>query len=716
MKRLGKSFNLFVLICGIVVCLESAWASTNRDADSEKRVKAEFMNLQVPFVKNDGQFDSRVRYFAPTAAGPVFVEDDIITYCVPAPKFHKAYSIKERFLKSRQGRAEGLNPARAKVNLLKGGRGAWKGNISSFEAVSLGEIYKNITLELRAHNRSVEKIFTVMSGGDPGDIAVRIQGARKIQCDKSGNLTITTALGNLRMSAPIAYQEVAGQRISVPVAYKVTGKDTYCFKTGPYDRSLPLIIDPMLASTYLGDSDTEVIRAIVKGASNSIYVAGWTKSYYFPVTEGVVSEFLAGGTDVFISKLDASNTLQLTTLEASTFLGGSADDYAYGMTIYTDMEDDEHLLLTGVTRSNDFPITPEAFDVDFNGVQDIFIAKLNDSLDTLEASTFLGGTGYDYAYTLAVNPDAGVVFVGGSTLSADFPITMNTAYDVCLTGAGDAIVARFDLGLKVLQRCTFLGGSLLETVYGMVISDSAVWVTGETTSKDFPTSPGAYSRQAKGGKDVFVSQFATDLNALRRSTLVGGSYDESPSAIARYYDGISGHIYVTGYTKSANFPVKLKSYSRKLMGSEDAFIFRMNDSLGLLEASTLLGGKGSDFATSIALSSDQPPYVYVSGHTKSTDFPATGGAYATNSQGDYDVFVSMLNASLTTLAASTYVGNTKEDLAYGMVLDSEGVFVAGSTKSNFLPPATGLQGPYQGAFGGAVDGLLFYISNDLSEN
>ncbi|NOZ69909.1 MAG: hypothetical protein GXP46_11880, partial [Deferribacteres bacterium] len=152
----------------------------------------------------------------------------------------------------------GINKSLTKVNYFTGKKENWKTGIPTWQEVSLGEIYKGIELKLKAYGRNMEKLFTVQPSGSVKDIMLKIEGADGLRINKKGELEIATALGTVKMTKPVAYQEIDGRRVEVAANYIISSQGqglTYGFQVGKYDNTKPLVIDPLLASTFLGGAD-----------------------------------------------------------------------------------------------------------------------------------------------------------------------------------------------------------------------------------------------------------------------------------------------------------------------------------------------------------------------------------------------------------------------------------------------------------------------------
>jgi len=238
-------------------------------------------------------------------------------------------------------------------------------------------------------------------------------------------------------------------------------------------------------------------------------------------------------------------------------------------------------------------------------------------------STFLGGSGSDRGYDIAVDGD-GNTYVIGSTHSSDFPTTTG-AFDTSYGGgSSDIFVTKVDAsGTAPLVYATFMGGNGEDYSEGIAIDgDGNVYVTGYTYSSDFPTTTGAVDTVS-----TWCCAFVTKVNAsgtapLIYSTFLDGSSDDYGEGIA--VDG-SGNAYVTGYTYSSDFPTTTGAFNISQSSYGDVFVTKVNASgTAPLIYSTFLGGNGTDKGHSIAV--DSSGNAYVIGYTTSSDFPTTTGA------------------------------------------------------------------------------------------
>ncbi len=262
----------------------------------------------------------------------------------------------------------------------------------------------------------------------------------------------------------------------------------------------------LLASTYLGGSNGDYSISIALDPSGNVYVTGYTYSTAFPTTSGAYDTSFHGWNDVFVSKLNSG----LTSLLASTFLGGFSDDWGYSLALDTS----GNVYVTGYTGSTNFPTTSGAYDTSFNGgSEDVFVSKLDSGLTSLLASTYLGGSSNDSGFSLTLDTSGNVYVVGWT--SGNFPTTSG-AYDTSFNGKYDVFVSKLNSGLTGLLTSTYLGGFGADQGYTLTLDTSGnVYIAGYTYSYlDFPTTSGAYDTSFNGGYyDVFVSKLDANLSA-----------------------------------------------------------------------------------------------------------------------------------------------------------------------------------------------------------
>src|SRR5262245_4107315 len=395
--------------------------------------------LAVPFVANAGQSDPRVAYSASTFSGTVFVtKEGELVYALPAPGHREAvglrepasgWTLTERFVDGHPSPI-GAHSAATHVSVFAGNDPArWQRDVASYADVDLGAVWPGISVALTAHGKQVEKVFTVEPGAVPDAIRVRVAGAESLAVADDGALVAHTGVGDVRLTPPVAYQEVAGTRRMLPAQYAISG-DEYGFRVRGYDPTLPVVIDPLLQATYLGGSDIEEAFAMaIAPTTGDVYVAGFTSSINFPGTTGGAQRLFGGVTDAFVARLNAS----LTALEQATYLGGSGNDRARALAIAPTTGE---VYVAGSTGSLNFPRTSGGAQSALRSGADAFVARLSASLTSLDQATYLGGSAdTETATALAIAPATGTVYVAGVTVSTDFPGTSGGAQSARATNS-----------------------------------------------------------------------------------------------------------------------------------------------------------------------------------------------------------------------------------------------------------------------------------------
>jgi hypothetical protein len=459
----------------------------------------------------------------------------------------------------------------------------------------------------------------------------------------------------------------------------------------PYDEihSNTQTSDALEYSTYFGGSRQDYAYNIAVDALANAYIVGSTYSTDLPVSGGALQKINKGQQDAFFIKLNSKGT----TLEYSTYFGGSGDDSAWSIAI----DKKRNVYIAGDTKSVDFPVSQGSMQKDFKGVNDAFVIKFNTNGFVLEYSTYLGGIFGDYAKAICVD-ESYHAYITGNTMSPDFPITQG-AFQTA-NKADNAFIAKLDALGNMLVYSTFLGGTVQDIALGIAVDiEDNAYVTGRTMSPDFPVTPGAFQVKHKGLVDVFVAKLNFRGSALLYSSFMGGS----GSDIA--YDILVDSnkcAYLTGSTQSPDFPVTLKAYQTKQIGSLDGFVVKINDNGTKQLYSTYLGGSEQDIARSIAM--DKKGFVYIVGETLSNNFPTTSGSYQKNKSLGHDAFVAKLSTDLKDLHYSSFLGGSYSENPWDMALDLDGkVYIVGQTNSTDFPVTAGA---YQKSISGSQDFFL----------
>ena len=393
----------------------------------------------------------------------------------------------------------------------------------------------------------------------------------------------------------------------------------------------------LIYATFIGGSGLEWGRAIAIDSAGNAYIAGQTKSSNFPTTKNAFDRSLGipancprctiDNYDAFVTKLNPTGS----ALVYSTYLGGASDiDDALGIAV----DAAGSAYVAGETASADFPTTAGAFRTARNASNDAYVTKLNPAGSGLVYSTFIGGSQVDFAVRIAVDTSNNA-YVLGNTSSADFPTTTG-AFDSSQNGTFDLFMLKLNAAGSNLVYSTFLGGSAFDSAEGLAVDSSGnAYVSGITSSADYPVTPGAFQTvsQNSNGGGGFVTKLNATGSALVFSTFVG---DSNVSGIALTP---AGNMWLTGGTVSLNFPVTPDAFQGFLhagANSSEAFIAELNSTGSALLYSTYLGGNDTDYGTDLKL--DSAGNVYITGTTRSSDFPITPNAFDRVFKGRQDIF------------------------------------------------------------------------------
>ncbi len=684
------------------LCLSSQAVATTTapaDAATQARLSAAYGHLPLRFEANQGQTDPRVNFLSHGADYSLFLTPTRAVLELQQSGGGNVVAMK----------VLGANPTSHPVGLGKqvgvsnyfigNDPAKWHTNIANYARAAYRNVYHGVDLVYHGDQQQFEYDFVVHPGADPRAIHLAFAGTQGQSIDAHGNLVLHTSGGDLVEHAPAAYQTINGVRHPVASRFVIGRDGQVGFRVGHHDHGRPLVIDPVLSySTYLGGRANDSGNAIAVDSSGSAYITGFTASSNFP-TKGPIQPSNAGGNDVFVTKLNPTGT----AIVYSTYLGGSNSDIGNGIAV--DSAGDAYV--TGSTTSANFPMK-SPLQSGLRGSEDAFLLKLNPAGTALVYSTYLGGSGIDVAYGIALGGSGGT-YVTGTTGSTDFPVTSG-AYQTTNSNTDDAFVAQVNATGSSLVYATYLGGNSGAHGLGIAVNGSGnAYVTGWTGSSDFATA-GAYQTVNAGG-DAFVAELNAAGSARVYATYLGGYGNNRGNAIA--VDG-SGNTYVTGYTDSTSFPV-FNAYQSVSGGYGDAFVTEFNASGSALLYSTYLGGNGADNAGADggAIALDSVGNIYVTGSTQSTNFPTTLHAFQPSYGGGGDAFVAKMNPTLSgpaSLVYSSYLGGSRSnEEGFGIAVDSSGnAYVAGQTFSNDFPTTTNAS---QTRFGGTSDAFVTKISS-----
>ena len=567
----------------------------------------------------------------------------------------------------------GESPSIAAVHVLRGNdEAAWQRNLPVYSRLTYRELYPGISLVYGGHERYLKSQFVVAPQADPAAIAIEYPGS-EIELAAGGDLLIHTPDGVIREAKPEVWQPGANGPVPVTAGFALVGGSTVGFRLGEYDRSLPLIIDPVVSfSTFVAGTRTDLATGVALDAAGNAWVTGYTDSPDLPVAT-TMQPSNAGYNDAFVAKFDGSTGALLSL----TYLGGTADDKAFAIAVGADGSP----VIAGSTTSQDFPVRA-AFQPSNHGYRNAFVAKLKPAGDGFVYSTYLGGStpNSDWGYGVAVDPN-GQVCVVGEASSTDFPI--KSSWQAARKGATDAFVTVLSNSGSLVMS-TYFGGTNDDKALAVAFDSSGIYIGGGTFSTDLPLK-GAFQGAKGAGEDGFVAKFslASGVADLVYSTYLGGSGGNS--AIPERVYGIAvdsaTNAYAAGTTNSVDFPTVLP-YQASLGGGTDAFVAKFGPA-GTLLFSTYLGGNADELGVSVALDLQGTPYV--AGKTDSSYFPVVKPVQQQKA-GMTDVFVASLAADGSALTFSTYLGGAANDLGKGIAVRSpSAIWIVGQSSSTDFP-------------------------------
>jgi len=398
-------------------------------------------------------------------------------------------------------------------------------------------------------------VYSTFIGGS------NMEFGRRIAIDAAGNAYLT---GQTKSSNFPVTGNAFDRTINIPPNCPRCATDV----TDGFVTKLNAAGSALVYSTYLGGTEDDSPRGIAVDAGGNAYVIGETLSPDFPTTAGAFRRTYSGNYDMFVTKLNAAGS----ALAYSTFIGGTQVDN--GERVAVDASGNAYVM--GFSSSLDFPTTAGAFDRTNNGGFDVTLTKVNQSGSGLVYSTYLGGQGSDSGGGLVVN-DAGEAYVSGGTGSLDFPTTAGALHTT--PDGSDNFVTKFNAAGSALVYSAVFGGTASEGASGIDLDAAGnAWITGSTSSANYPTTADAADRSLNGGADAFISELNASGSALVYSTLQGGSQSDIGLDVA--VDAI-GDVYVTGHTFSLDYPATVGAFDTVWAGDltifwGDAFVTKID--------------------------------------------------------------------------------------------------------------------------------------------
>ncbi len=603
----------------------------------------------------------------------------------------------------------------------------WKGNVPVYMGLSYKNLYKGITVNYFEDNDNLKYDILIAANSDPSVIQMTYEGLEGLEISE-GRLVMKTALGPVYEYIPEAYQIVNGQKLIIPCSYSLSN-DQVGFKLGKYDRSQPLLIDPILDfSTFSGATDDNWGFTATYDNSGHFYGGGIAFGSGYPITTGIVQNTYGGGAfDVSITKFNPTGS----ALIYSTFIGGNNIDMPHSMFV----NNQDELVILGSTSSTDFPILSNGYQSTFsigsnvafppgaasnasysNGAN-AFIFKLNATGASQLGSTFIGSTSGPVGTNSAITKNYsdrsrgevivlgnGNIAIATSTRAADLPF-LNPGAPLATNNVQYAVVAVFNSSLTQLVWGSYFGGTNHETGYSVKTDGTNIFLCGSTQSTDLPMFPTSFESNLQGGLDGYIAKFNGANGQLLGATYVGTSgYDQA------YFIDIDkfGSVFLFGHS-NVNFPISGGKYSNP---NSSQFIHKYSSNLSTRVWSTAIGsGQPKIDLVPSAFMVDECLNIYLSGWGGGSNsitngflggntngLPVTNDAIKSSTDGS-DFYFMVLDRDASGLLYGSFYGGSEDEHVDGGTsrFSPDGTIyqaVCAGCGENFLPTFPTTPGAY----------------------
>ena len=640
-------------------------------SDSKKSMLMKtYGRLPIRFEANEGQTDANVKFLARGAGYHLFLMADEAVIALQRSSTlgssstaradrSLSTSMRLRFLGTNATTVPvGMEKLPGQSNYFVGNDSRqWRTQVPAYARVRYEGIYPGIDLIYHGYPSQLEYDFVAAPGANVSVITMELTRLRAnvekgavetdtpARIDAAGNLVLDAGNGRVLLHRPLVYQTADSRkktgRAYVDARYVMRGANRVGFEVGAHDARKALIIDPIL-------------------------------SY-------------------------------------STYLGGDQDDLGNAITV----DGSGSVYVTGGTTSTNFPVTSGVVQGTYGGADggyqsvngDIFVTKLSPDGSSLVWSTYIGGSGDDNAYSIAV--DGTGVYLTGGTNSSDYPVTPGVYRPTSGVGLTDVFVTKLNPTGSTLLYSTHIGVSG-EGIRGFGIAVDAggnAYVAGGA-GPGFPTTASAYQTSSIAFSSGFAMKLNPDGSAADYSTFLSGGNSSDVDYAESIAVDKNGNAYVTGFAGSSTFPVTAGAFQSNNAGPHDAFFTVLNSTGSALLYSTYLGGSGNDEGFRIAV--DSAGMAYIAGMTASSNFPTTAGAFQTAyGGGASDAFIAKLDPTKSgsaSLVYATYLGGSGDDnliaFPWGILaVDSLGdAYVTGGTTSTNFPTVHAIQAQSGGGY------------------
>ncbi len=599
-------------------------------------------------------------------------------------------------------RIEARDRHREVNNYFTGGKQVM--DVSSSQEVWYTGVYSGIDVRYYpAADGSLEYDVVCAPNSDPKAIAIEFKGINGMRVNEKGELVLPTSLGDMTYPAPVVYQRIGGRERAVEARYTVRSGTVLGFVLGTYDRSQPLVIDPiaMRWATWVntnssGDNHGHAIW--VDPTDHAVYVVARVVGTTDNITVGAFDVTANGNLETIVGKyLEPATVGGQGTRVWQTYIGGSGDDNPYAM----EQGPDGHIYITGQTSSTNFPLiggsafTGSSINQQSQADIDVFVLKITQDGQSIK-SAIVGGNGADDNFDVRTAPN-GDVFVCGSTTSTNL-LTLNAGSGAGNANGGgtDALVFRINQDLSSLVWVRNYGGNGADRASIMLHDPVSgdLFVGGNTASTNFPiVSP----RQAtRGGTTAgFLQRMNGGTAATTWSSYYSSGTNNDANLLCMEFNATRTELYFGGVTEGLNSTnISGGSYDTGHNGNNDFYVGHMDIDQNFLQG-TYVGGTNNE-VNMMGLNVDLNNDVYVFGYSNSTNFPVSASPNVplqTTNQGSNDKVFFKLESDLSALEFSTYYGGTNDDYdpvgERGIKFDNCRIYTIITAQSNNIPLTQG---------------------------
>jgi hypothetical protein len=685
-----RQFGLLLFVCAGALLAAAPPEPVNPQA------KAAMARLPLRFEENRGQWDASVRFAARSAGanlqlttrGPAFlvganrVEISLV-HASPSPVIQP------------------LDRMPATTNYMVGARSQWHTGIANYSRVRYQSVYPGIDVVYYGNQNQLEYDFVLAPGANPDAIRLHFDGDVQVSLTPDGDLALRSDGAQVLQKAPVIYQD----NRPIRGRYTLLARNQVGFRLDRYDRTRPLVIDPILVyCAYMGSSGNDRIIAMKMGPNGQLYITGSTPTSEMPYIDGAYDNFNDGLTDIFLAIIDTTDGN--FTLKYFSYLGGTNNDVPQAL----EVDSAGVAYLAGYTSSVDFPMAGNSYQTTASTTGTTgFVATIDPSLYggvSLTYSTYLSGTDGLTTITGIALDSAGFIYLIGTTQATDFPYT-DSAYAQVLFGSQNAFLTKLDRNSLSLPYSTYLGGGTTDEGKSIAVgTDGKVYFGITTTGTQFPLEGPYYSNVSPDAVGVHTIVGMMDMTksgeaSLVYSTYFGGSNNDEVRKIAL---DAHNNVILTGFTLSNDFPTTADAVQHNPGGNTDVFvsIVNPNDPPRFLIYSTYFGGAQGEVGYDVK--PDGAGNIYFTGYSLSPDLFTVGALYGWG--GGIDVFVAAVTPGKPGRAGlrfCTYLGADGTYVASTLVLGPDGSIYVGGY-GNVGLPITGA-----GFAGGAADGFLVVL-------